>query len=155
AATLPSNGRDGLFNLAQGWRLHPGYTPWHDLRDLLWYVSALCVVVLAVILIRRHDDHGLLFGYLTVLAVLSAAAMFLSFLARESLEDQAAFMFAILAGLGVLALVLTAYDWARRQFMIAAAVVAAGLSIFIVRVGFESLKVPPQWDRNQIAARAL
>src|SRR5215813_8273405 len=88
AATLPSNGRDGLFNLAQGWRLHPGYTPWHDLRDLLWYVSALCVVVLAVILIRRHDDHGLLFGYLTVLAVLSAAAMFLSFLARKSLEDQ-------------------------------------------------------------------
>jgi hypothetical protein len=26
--------------------------------------------------------------------------------------------------------------------------------MFIVRVGFESLKVPPQWERSQVASRA-
>jgi hypothetical protein len=61
----------------------------------------------------------------------------------------------MLAGLGVFVLTLTAHDWARRQFLFAAAVTAAALSIFIVRIGYESLKVPPQWERVQVAARTI
>ena len=56
--------------------------------------------------------------------------------------------------LGVAALSLIAHDWARRQLLIAAAIAAAALALFIIRVGFESLNVPPQWERDQIVARA-
>ena len=53
--------------------------------------------------------------------------------------------------LGVAALSLIAHDWARRQLLIAAAIAgAAALALFIIRVGFESLNVPPQWERDQI-----
>jgi hypothetical protein len=38
--------------------------------------------------------------------------------------------------------------------LLAALITAAALSVFIVRVGFEGLKLPPQWERIQIAERA-
>lgn len=121
-----------------------------------WGISALlAALLLTAMCMARYRDHGLLFGCVTILAVLTAVAAFVWAFARRSLEDHAGYAFLIVTVLGVVVLVLTAYDWARRQFMIAATVTAAALSLFIVRVGYESLKAPPQWERDQIAARAI
>jgi tetratricopeptide (TPR) repeat protein len=157
AATLPGNGRNGFLDvpdinlLETHWPV-PGM---FGLRALLWLIFVLFALPVTGILIVRHADHGLLFGCLTMLATLAMVAAFVSVFARRSVEDQAGRIFLILAVAAVFVLALTAHDWARRQFLFAAAVTAATLSIFIVRVGFESLKVPPQWERNQIAARAI
>ena len=140
----------GIYRLKVHWPVEV-----FDFRTTLWSIFTLFVLLLAGILIVRHADHGLLFGCLTVFAALAAAATFVSVFARRSVEDQAGRTFLILAGLGVFVLTLTAHDWARRQFLFAAAVTAAALSIFIVRIGYESLKVPPQWERVQVAARAI
>ena len=112
-------------------------------------------LLLVVTLLVRRADHGLLFGSLTVLAVLAMAAVFVSVSLRRVVEDQAGRTFSVLVALGLVVLVLTAHDWARRQFLVAAAVIAFALGLFIVRVGFESLKVPPQWELYQIAQRAI
>jgi hypothetical protein len=184
AATLPGYGQEGFFDVpdevlwygdlqlisitAPGCRpylpAHPGYftsqgcevpAEVFGLHGLLWVVFGLSAFLLTVILVVRRADHGLVFGCLTVLAVLAALAVFVSVSARRAVEDQAGSTFFVLAALGVLVLVLTAYDWARRQFLVAAAVIAFALSLFIVRVGFESLKVPSQLERVQVAARAI
>jgi hypothetical protein len=102
----------------------------------------------------KREDHSLVFGSATVFIALTSAAAFISVFLRSHLEDQAGRMFALLTALSVILLVLAAYDWGRRKLLAAAALIAAVLSLFIVRVGFESLKVPPQWARAQVAAQA-
>jgi tetratricopeptide (TPR) repeat protein len=59
-----------------------------------------------------------------------------------------------LAALTIAMLVLVAHDWARRQLMIVAVVAVAALGLFFVRIGYESLSVPPRWEQAQIAAQA-
>jgi tetratricopeptide (TPR) repeat protein len=122
----------------------------------LWLVG-ICALGVAVGLVTAffmRKDHGLLFGGATVFTALSAVAALASVFVRRHVEDQAGRMFLVLVALSIILLVLAAHDWARRQLLITALVVAAALSVFIVRVGFESLKVPPQWERAQIADRA-
>jgi tetratricopeptide (TPR) repeat protein len=100
-------------------------------------------------------DPELLFGCLTTFAALMTVATFVSVFARQQVENESAWTFLAMAALSVVALSLIAHDWARRQLLIAAAIAAAVLGLFVIRVGFESLNVPPQWERDQIAARAL
>lgn len=100
-----------------------------------------------------HSDHELLFGCFTIFTVLATISVFTAFFSYHSVENYAAAVFLALVVLGVTALTLIAHDWARRPFMVAAIIVAAGLSVFIVRIGFETLKVPPQWNRDQIVDR--
>ena len=117
----------------------------------------MCGVLAAVLIgtaVHQRADHGLLFGAATVFTALTAIAAVVSVFARKHVEDQAGRTFALLAVLSVILLVLVAHDWARRQLLVTALVAATVLSVFIVRVGFESLKVPPQWERAQIADRA-
>ena len=99
-------------------------------------------------------DPGLLFGCLTTFAALMTVATFVSVLVRQQVENESAWTFLAMAALSVVALSLIAHDWARRQLLIAAAIAATVLGLFVIRVGFESLNVPPQWERDQIAARA-
>ena len=149
AATLPSNGSGGFIDISN--------LSWYDLhlRPLLWaIVVILAVAVPATTLIWLHDDHELLFGCLTIFTALAGVAVFTSVLLRRRVEDQAGSTFAWLAAVSVLLLTLIAHDWVRRHLTISALIVAAALSVFIVRVGYESLKVPPQWERAQIAGRA-
>lgn len=116
----------------------------------------ICMALAALLLanaLYKLPDHELVFGGATVFTALTVLVAFISVFARRHVEDQAGRMFLLLAGLAVLLLVLAAYDWGRRQLIIAAAVAAAALSLFIVRVGFESLKVPPRWERVQIVAQ--
>ena len=141
-ATFPGNGADGFLDISG-----PGVR-----RLLVVICSALAGLLLANVLYRLAD-HELVFGSVTILAAVTLAAAFISVFLRRHLEDQAGRMFLPLAALSVLLLVLAAYDWGRRPLLITAAVTAAALSIFIVRVGFESMKVPPQWERSQIAAQ--
>jgi hypothetical protein len=117
---------------------------------------AICLALAALLVANaacKLTDHELMFGGATVFIALTVLVAFISVFARRHVEDQAGRMFALLAGLSVVLLGLAAYDWGRRKLLIAAVVVAAALSMFIVRVGFESLKVPPQWEREQIAAQ--
>jgi tetratricopeptide (TPR) repeat protein len=116
----------------------------------------LCLVLGGLLLVNilcKLSDHELVFGACTVFIALASVVALLSVFARRHVEDQAGRMFLLLAGLAVLLLVLAAYDWGRRSLMIAAVVAAAALSMFVVRVGYESLKVPPQWERAQIVAQ--
>src|SRR5690348_7218207 len=125
AATLPNNGQNGFFDVPDkvlkygDLRLisvmapacrpylpgHPGYftsqgceVPAEEfgLHGLLWVVFGLSALLLVAILIVRRADHGLLFGSLTVLAVLAMAAVFVSVSARRAVEDQAGSTFFIL-----------------------------------------------------------
>jgi hypothetical protein len=123
-------------------------------RIILMVICGLLAAALVGTALAKHDDHGLLFGGATVFFALTAVAACLSVFARKHVEDQAGRTFVVLVALGFILLVLAAHDWARRQLVITALVVAAALSMFIVRVGFESLKVPPQWERSQVASRA-
>jgi hypothetical protein len=125
-----------------------------DVRKILVIICGLLAVAMVGTALANHDDHGLLFGSATVFFALTAAAACVSVFARKHVEDQAGRTFVVLVALSLILLVLAAHDWARRQLVIAAVVVAAALSMFIVRVGFESLKVPPQWERSQVASRA-
>jgi hypothetical protein len=116
----------------------------------------ICLVLGALLLAKfwsNRSDHELVLGAFTVFTALTSVVALISVLARRDVEDQAGWMFLLLAGLALLLLVLAAYDWGRRQLMIAAVVAAAALSIFIVRVGYQSLRVPPQWERAQIVAQ--
>jgi hypothetical protein len=151
-ATLPGNASDGVIDIGGG-----------GLRTVLW--AAVVVLVVAALLAASfrwlwadHEwlwaDHELLFGCLTICAVLTTVAVFASVFVRRHVENNSAAIFLGVAALSVAALILIAHDWARRQLVIAAVVAAAALSVFIVRVGFESLDVPPKWERAQIAARA-
>lgn len=175
-ATLPGNGKNGFVDIGSFWLWHDQAklpsrnsiraclkliprTP-HILLDgscVRIFLVVACGVIaaaLVVAMVINHADHGLLFGSVTALSALTAAAACVSVFARKHIEDQAGRMFALLAALSIILLVLAAHDWARRQLVVAALVVAAALSIFIVRVGFERLKVPPQWERAQIASHA-
>ena len=131
-----------------------------DIGGSYWRLIALVTVVVLVIaglLIAfcwLRADHELLFGCLTVFVVLMSAAVFASVFVRRRLENDSAATFALVAALSVAMLILIAHDWARRQLVIAAVIVAAALSLFIVRIGYESLSVPPRWERAQIAAQA-
>ena len=116
----------------------------------------ICAVLAALLLVNvtcKLPDHELVFGTVTVFTACTVLVAFISVFARKHVEDQAGRMFLLLAGLSVLLLMLATYDWGRRKLLIVAAVAAAALSIFIVRVGFETLKVPPQWERAQIVAQ--
>jgi hypothetical protein len=156
AATFPADAASGVLHIPGG---HPssglllgvfhGDTPswWW----LLFSVLALAGLVAAFL---SRADHELLFGCLTVSVALTAIAVSFSVFASRQVENQSARSFLVMSLLGVTALSLIAHDWARRQLLIAAAVAAAALSLFIIRVGFESLNVPPQWERDQIASRA-
>jgi hypothetical protein len=126
-----------------------------DVRKILVIICGLLAVAMVGTALANHDDHGLLFGSATVFFALTAVAACVSVFARKHVEDQAGRTFVVLVALSLILLVLAAHDWARRQLVIAAVVVAAALSMFIVRVGFESLKVPPQWERSQVASRAM
>ena len=119
--------------------------------------AAVIVFVVAGLLaasLWRRADRELLFGCLTICVVLTTAAVFASLFVRRHVENDSAATFLGVAALSVASLILIAHDWARRQLVIAAVVAAAALSVFIVRVGFESLNVPPQWEQAQVAARA-
>lgn len=151
-ATLPGNASDGVIDIGGG-----------GLRAVLW--AAVVVFVVAALLAASfrwlwadHEwvwaDHELLFGCLTICAVLTTVAVFASVFVRRHVENNSAATFLGVAALSVAALILIAHDWARRQLVIATVVAAAALCVFIVRVGFESLDVPPQGERAQIAARA-
>jgi len=142
-ATLPGYGHDGFIDISGS-----------GVRIVLVVICGLLAAVGLVSACVKHADHGLLFGGATVFTALTSVAALVSVFTRKHMEDQAGRMFALLAALSVILLVLAAHDWARRQLLIAALVAAAALSVFIVRVGFESLKVPPQWERAQIADRA-
>jgi hypothetical protein len=159
-ATLPGNGNSGLIDIGSLWLWHRHngepfiLLPGSDVRILL---VALCLLLTGILLctaLARHADHGLLFGGVTIFAALTWVSAFLSVFARRHVEDQAGRMFALLAVLGVVLLVLAAYDWGRSRVLTGALVVGAGLGLFLVRAGFESLKVPPQWERSQIAVQA-
>lgn len=143
AATLPGNGNDGFIDISGS-----------GMRILLVVICALLALALLATACVKHADHGLLFGAATVFTALTAVAALVSVSMRKHVEDQAGRMFLLLAALSVILLVLAAHDWARRQLLFAAVIVAVALSAFIVRVGFESLKVPPQWERAQIADQA-
>lgn len=123
---------------------------------MLWAAVIVFVVagLLAASCLWRRADRELLFGCLTICAVLTTVAVFASVFVRSHVENDSASTFLGVAALIVAALILIAHDWARRQLVIAAVGAAAALSVFIVRVGFESLDVPPRWERAQIAARA-
>jgi hypothetical protein len=142
-ATLPGNGNGGFIDISGS-----------GLRIVLVVICGLLAVVGLVTACVKHADHGLLFGSATVFTALTAVAVLVSVFTRRNVEDQAGRTFVLLAALSVILLVLAAHDWARRQLLVAAVIVAAALSLFIVRVGFDSLKVPPQWERAQIADRA-
>jgi hypothetical protein len=123
-------------------------------------VLAVVTIVLAIVGVTvalvsfLRNDHELLFGCLTIFAALTSLSVYAAFSSYSSVADNAAVIFLTLIALSVATLTLIAHDWARRSFMIAAIIVAAGLSVFIVRTGFETLKVPPQWNRDQIVDRA-
>jgi tetratricopeptide (TPR) repeat protein len=141
-ATSPGDANDGFVHI-----------PGPGVRVLM---VVLCLVLGALLLANilcKFTDHELVFGAFTVFTALTSMVALLSVFARRHVEDQAGRMLLLLAGLAVLLLVLATYDWGRRQLMIAAAVAAVALSLFIVRVGFESLKVPPRWERVQIVAQ--
>jgi hypothetical protein len=126
-----------------------------DLRaSLLIPAAALGIAGLVVVFWRLLTDHELLFGSATVFTVLTTAAVLASVLVRRHLENDAAKTFLLVAALSLSSLILVAHDWARRQLVIAAAVIAAAISLFIVRLGYESLSVPPVWDHSQIATQA-
>jgi tetratricopeptide (TPR) repeat protein len=142
-ATSPGDGNDGFVDIGGS-----------CLR--VWMIGicgGLALLFLSNVLFER-SDHQLQLGSLTVFAAFTWVAAVLSVFARRHVEDQAGRMFAVLAAVSVVLLVLAAFDWGRRQLLIAAVVVAAVLSLFVVRVGFESLKVPPQWGQAQIVAQA-
>jgi cell division protein FtsW (lipid II flippase) len=120
---------------------------------MIFICGGLALLFLANVLFER-DDHQLQSGSLTVFTAFTWVAAVLSVFARRHVQDQAGRMLAVLVALSVVLLVLAAFDWGRRQLLIAAVVVAAVLSMFVVRVGFESLKVPPQWGQAQIVAQA-
>jgi hypothetical protein len=141
-ATFPGNGNDGFLRISgSGVRI-----------AMVTMCLALALLLLANAAYKLAD-HELVFGGVTIFTALTLAAAFISVFLRRHVEDQAGRMFVPLAALSVLLLVLAAYDWERRQLLVAAVVIAAALSMFIVRAGFESLKVPPQWERAQIAAQ--
>ena len=125
----------------------------HHVRFALCVVFGLIAAGLVAAFVVLHADHELLFSCLTICAALTAMGVFLSVFARRHIEDEAGRTFSLVAVLSIAALVLIAHDWARRQLVIATIVAAAVLSLFIVRIGFESLSIPPHWDRAQIAAR--
>jgi len=160
AATLPGDGKSGYIDIGSFWLWHTDkgqpsiILHGTQVRIGLLIICAVLALLLAVTAGANHADHGLLFGGLTVFAAVTWIAAFLSVFSRRHVEDQAGRMFALLAALGVIVLVLAAYDWGRRQLMVGAVVVAVALSLFIVRVGFESLKVPPRWELAQIAVKA-
>ena len=142
-AILPGNAADGVIDIGSGW------------RSALWIVVIAFVVGgLLAALGWLRADHELLFGGLTIFTVLATVVVFASVLVRRHLEDNSGFTFLGVAALSVAALILIAHDWARRQLVIATVVAAAALSVLIVRVGFESLSVPPRWERAQIADKA-
>jgi len=127
----------------------------HRLRIALWIIAAVLALILpAATLFWLHRDHEPLFGCFTIFTTLAGIALFTSVLLGRRVEDQAGSTFAWLAAVSVLLLTLIAHDWTRRQLTIAALILAAALSVFIIRVGYESPKVPPQWERAQIADRA-
>ena len=142
-ATLPGNGATGFIDISGS-----------GVRIVLVVICGLLAAAGLGAACVEHEDHGLLFGAATVFTAITAAAALVSVLTRKNVEDQAGRIFVLLVALSVILLVLAAHDWGRRQLLIAALVAAAALSVFIVRVGFESLKVPPQWERAQIADRA-
>jgi len=120
-----------------------------------WLVTGgLTVAGLVIAFSGLRADHELLFGCLTIFAALVAVAMFVSVFVRRQVGNESAWTFLAMAALSVAALSLIAHDWARRQLLIATAVAATALGLFIIRVGYESLNVPPQREREQIAARA-
>jgi hypothetical protein len=144
-ATLPGDGTDGFIDISG--------TDW---RIILPVVTGVIFVILGVLLgtcASIRADHELLFGAMTVFMVLTTAAVFASAFARKHVENDAALTF-VLAALTIATLILVAHDWARRQLMIAAVVAAAALGLFFVRIGYESLSVPPRWERAQIAQQA-
>jgi hypothetical protein len=121
-----------------------------------WALAAIILIALGVLFAFTsflRNDHELLFGCLTIFAALATLSVYAAFLSYSTVENDAAVIFLTLVVLSVAALTLIAHDWARRSFMIAAVIVAAGLSVFIVRAGFETLKVPPQWNRTAIVDR--
>ena len=165
-ATLPGDGNNGFIDIGSFWLWHkkglklvPGppdiLVSGSVVRFILVVICGLLAAALVGTALAKHDDHGLLFGGATVFFALTAVAACLSVFARKHVEDQAGRTFVVLVALSLILLVLAAHDWARRQLVIAAVIVAAALSMFIVRVGFESLKVPPQWERSQVASRAM
>jgi hypothetical protein len=126
----------------------------HEVKsDWSYATAALIAISLIFASFVFHSDHELLFGCFTIFTALAAISVFIAFFSYHSVENYAAAVFLALIVLGVTALTLIAHDWARRPFMVAAIIVAAGLSLFIVRIGFESLKVPPQWNRSEIVDR--
>ena len=142
--TLPGTGAGGVIDIG-----------WDGWRSIPW--AAVIVLVTIGLLIAfwwLRADHELLFGCITIFVVLTTAAVFASVFARRRVENDAAATFALVAALTVAALILIAHDWSRRQLVIAAVIAAAALSLFVVRIGYESLSVPPQWERSQIAAQA-
>lgn len=159
-ASLPGNGNNGFVDIGSLWLWHKGKQPvvildGSAMRILLVVICVVLAELLVQTAVNNHADHGLLFGGMTIFAALTWLAAFLSVFARRHVEDQAGRMFALLAVLSVITLVLAAYDWGRRQLLIGALIIAAALSVFIIRTGFESLKVPPQWERAQVADQAI
>ena len=156
AATFPADAAGGVLHIPGG---HPPSWLWLDIPrgdTPSWWWFAFSVLALAGLVTAAllRTDHELLFGCLTAFVSLSAAAVFASVFAPRQVENQSGRTFLVMGLLGVAALSLIAHDWARRQLLIAAAIAAAALALFIIRVGFESLNVPPQWERDQIVARA-
>ena len=125
----------------------------HHARIALCVVFGLIAAGLVAAFVVLHADHEVLFSCLTICVALTAMAVFVSVFARRHIEDEAGRTFLLVALLSIAALILISHDWARRQLVIATIVAAAVLSLFIVRIGFESLSIPPHWDRAQIAAR--
>ena len=144
-ATLPGDGAGGFIDIGGvGWRI------------ILLVAAGVIFVILGVLLgtcASIRADHELLFGAMTVFMVLTTAAVFASAFARRHVENYAALTF-VLAALSIATLILIAHDWARRQLLITAVIAAAALGLFFVRIGHESLSVPPRWERAQIAAQA-
>lgn len=144
-ATLPGDGTDGF--------IYIGGTGW---RTILLAVAGGVVVILVLLLVTCASvraDRELLLGTSTVLMALTTAAVFVSAFARRHVENDAALTL-VLAVLSIATLIRVAYDWARRQMLIVAVVLAAALSVFFVRIGYESLSIPPRWERTQIAQQA-
>jgi hypothetical protein len=160
-ASLPGSGNNGFIDIGSLWLWHRSNgQPFIilDGSEMRIFLVAICVVLAELLVqtaISNHADHGLLFGGVTIFAALTWAAAFVSVFARRHVEDQAGRMFALLAVLSVVMLVLAAYDWGRRQLLIGSLIIGAALSLFVIRTGFESLKVPPQWERAQIADQAF
>ena len=150
-----------LLGFAEAWTVdHPLWQVvikgrWDGLSIALLVLCVLAVIPLANAWILK--DYEFLFGIATLVAALSALLASLTALMPWIRFSGAAGArwFAILLALWLLALVTIAYEWVRRNLILASVVTVLALGAFVARAGYDDLRSSEQGKRTAVVASAI